>query len=1128
MNPKAVHQFSIACHHGDGISNGMILTQHLLRAAGVQSEIYCVEIDPRLGDIVLPFEGYKTHKDQVLLIHHGIGNAYEDQLKALYDRCIMVFHNITPAEMFPSGDPIQPMLKHGWQQVDSWKGWLAGAIADSKQNLDILLQHGYDPAVCEEIPLLVDFERFPTLKPEYAYRPANNPFRLLFVGRVMPHKNQIGLIEALYNARNMSQKDIRLCLVGNDKLAGYSEFPIERMRELGMEDFVEFTGKVSDERLSQYFQQSDLYVSLSHHEGFGMPLIEAMAHQLPVLAYSSEESNVANTVANAGLILNDDDPEKCAAAIVEMMENPRLRAHLNKRAQDHLNKFKPQALYDKLRHFMAGLSIDLPRHKFEQKPSASVKYRIEGPYDSSYSLALVNRYMAKALDRIYPGEVALYATEGMGDLVPNEAFMEANPDCRAMQQLGELESNAGCSLRLLYPPRTSSMQGLDNAMNCYGWEESVLPWDYVLGFNQHLQFITTMSAYVSKVLVDSGVNIPIYTIGIGVDHILAEPVGSSDLIEFKQCLEFDGRFKLLHVSSCFPRKGVDTLLAAYGQQFCGDDNIVLIIKTFPNPHHDIVQQLKDWRSEHSNPPLVEVINRDLDAATVRSLYQLADALVAPSRGEGFGLPMAEAMLHHLPVITTAYGGQLDFCTPSTSWLIDFNFSRANTHMNQFSSVWVEPKVDHLASILAVFYHAFSEADYQEFVSDKVKQAFNLIDSQFTWDAVANNVVEAQQRQVSEPLLKPQPKFGTITTWNTKCGIATYSELLLKPNFPAATVFANYSEDLVVHDGVNISRCWHSGQDDSLIELEEQVLSEGIEQLLIQFNFSFFDINALGRLVDSLHQKGVKILLTLHSSADVYWGEELKTLKDILPQLHKCSRILVHGCNDLNRLKSWGLIDNTLLIPHGVKRHDLTAVTAPANSEALTGKKIISSYGFILPHKGIRQLIEAFSIIHQQDEDTHLLLVTAEYPAEVSRNEAKACRKLVDELQLQDHVTMITDFLEHEESLAWLSLADCIVFPYQDTQESSSAAVRWGLATEKMVLCTPLDIFEDVTGAVQFLPGIIPDEIADGIGRVFKLSGLELEARELKQKKWLEQHDWNRVSLRLKNISCSLDLNHKTI
>lgn len=1120
MNPKAVHQFSIACHQGDGISNGMILTQQLLRAAGVQSEIYCVEIDPRLQDKVLAFADYKTHKDQVLLIHHGIGNAYEDKLRALADRCIMVFHNITPAEMFHSDDPIQPMLEHGWQQVDSWKEWLAGAIADSKQNLDILLQHGYDPAECEEIPLLVDFERFPTLKAEYGHRPASDPFRLLFVGRVMPHKNQLGLIEALYNARNMSQKDIRLCLVGNDKLASYSDAPIDRTYELGMENFVEFTGKVSDERLSQYFQQSDLYVSLSHHEGFGMPLIEAMAHQLPVLAYSSEGSNVANTIANAGLVLDDDDPEKCAAAIVELMESPRLRAQLNRRAQDHLNKFKPQALYDKLRHFMASLSIDLPQNKFEPKPSALVKYRIEGPYDSSYSLAMVNRYMAKALNRIYPGEVALYATEGMGDLVPTESFMEANPDCRAMQQLGELQSNAGCSLRLLYPPRASSMQGLDNAMNCYGWEESVLPWEYVLGFNHHLQFITTMSAYVSKALVDSGVNIPIYTTGIGVDHILAEPVVSPELPELK----LEARFKLLHVSSCFPRKGVDCLLAAFGQQFCGDDNVVLIIKTFPNPHHDIVQQLQAWRNEHSNPPLVQVINRDLDCGTVRALYQLADVLVAPSRGEGFGLPMAEAMLHHLPVITTAYGGQLDFCTPNTSWLIDFNFSRANTHMNQFSSVWVEPKVDHLASILADFYHAFCEGKFQKFVSVKTEHAFELIENKFTWDTVANNTVQARQRQQLEPLLKPQPKFGTVTTWNTKCGIATYSELLLKPALPNTLVFANHSGAGAAKDGAHVTRCWHSGQDDPLTELENMILSEGIEQLLIQFNFSFFNINSLGRLVDSLHRAGVKILLTLHSSADVYWGEELKTLKDILPQLHKCSRILVHGCNDLNRLKSWGLIDNTLLIPHGVQRHDLTAITAPTNYEALAGKKIISSYGFILPHKGMRQLIEAFSIIHKQDENTHLLLVTAEYPADVSTDEAKVCRDLVDELQLQDHVTMITDFLEHQESLAWLSLADCIVFPYQDTQESSSAAVRWGLATEKTVLCTPLDIFEDVTGAVQFLPGISPADIAAGIKQVFNLNSFELEAQKIKQKKWLQQHDWDQVSLRFKNIISSLALN----
>ena len=81
-----------------------------------------------------------------------------------------------------------------------------------------------------------------------------------------------------------------------------------------------------------------------------------------------------------------------------------------------------------------------------------------------------------------------------------------------------------------------------------------------------------------------------------------------------------------------------------------------------------------------------MINEDLDYGYIINLYKRCHALVAPSRGEGFGLPMAEAMLFDLPVITTGYGGQSDFCTDETAWLIDYSFAYAKTHMKLSDSI----------------------------------------------------------------------------------------------------------------------------------------------------------------------------------------------------------------------------------------------------------------------------------------------------------------------------------------------------------------------------------------------------------------------------------------------------------
>lgn len=1120
MTVKAIHQFSIACYPGDGISNGMFLTQRLLHQAGIASEIYCVDIDPQLKDRVHPFTDYQGDAEQVLLIHHGIGNNQEETLKQLPDQRFMVFHNITPGSFFAADDPIQAMLTHGWQQVDSWKSWLSGAIGDSRQNYDLLLQHGYDADKCDDIALLVDLEKFNQLKPENSCRPLDEVFQLLFVGRLMPHKNQHGLIETLYHLRCMTQQDVRLTLVGNDSDQHYVDQLRQQIQEFGLDQAVTITGKVSTEALTRYYQQADLYLSLSHHEGFGMPLIEAMTQQLPVLAYSSPDSNVANTVGKGGAILQSDDPKQCAATISQLMANPRLRAALNQAAQQHLTSYQPQALYSKLQRFMARFDIELPHCDFAAANQQSVSYRIEGPFDSSYSLALVNRKLAQALNSKQTGQVGLYSTEGHGDYPANQDFLAANPEMAAMQTIGTAQAESDTCLRLLYPPRVTGMKGKQNGLGCYGWEESVLPEEYVTNFNQHLQFSTTMSDYVTRTMVDNGVTIPLYTSGIGVDHILEAEPDSSALPSITQS------FKLLHISSCFPRKGVDCLLAAYGQAFDGNDDVSLILKTFPNPHHDIEQQLAEWRAALDNPPHITLINADLTDNAIRALYQQADVLVAPSRGEGFGLPMAEAMLHQLPVITTGFGGQTDFCTTDTSWLIDYQFDRAQSHMGQAASVWVEPSVEHLTELLSTFWQQYQQNNLGTFCAEKLAKAEQLIRSDFSWQAVAKRTEQAIKDLESKPLLEPALKFGSVTTWNSKCGIATYSQMLLEPALASATIFANDDAELTATDDAWVQRCWSAGQDDDLSRLEQAIMSAGINQLLIQFNFSFFNLDALKQLLSNLHDKGVQTFLTLHSSADVYWGEELKTIRTLLPELHDCTRLFVHSAQDLNRLKSFGLVENCTLLPHGVQRHQMEKLKPEQTPEQLTGKQVIASYGFILPHKGIKQLIEAFKLLHQQQPDSHLLLVTAEYPAPISHQEVVECSALISALQLDAHVTLITDFLEHEQSLAWMSMADCIVFPYQDTQESASGAVRWGLATEKPVFCTPLGIFEDVADAVNFLPGTSAEQIATGLQTALadKEQLTELKQRQLE---WLNQHDWNKVSRRLRNLCISVQLNGST-
>ena len=356
--PLAIHQFANDCTPGDGISNGMFYTRRLLRQAGILSEIYCGEVHPQLIGDVLPLTAYQPGRAAALLIHHGIGCPHEAWLRSLPERKFMVFHNITPAELFPAEHPIQPALALGWEQVRRWADWLDGSIADSAQNLRELLRHGHVPERLVDIPLLVDLQRIRPLPARPVM--ADTPFTLLFVGRVMPHKNQLALLETFVELRRRVAQPLRLEMVGGFTVPAYAEQVRQRIVALGLEDSVGLPGKVDEAALAGYYSRADLFVGLSHHEGFGMPFIEAMAYGVPVVAYEAPRSNIAATLGGAGLLLDCDGPQAVASALERLMADEAAMRACRARGHARLRELDDAPLYTRLRNYLARFDIALP------------------------------------------------------------------------------------------------------------------------------------------------------------------------------------------------------------------------------------------------------------------------------------------------------------------------------------------------------------------------------------------------------------------------------------------------------------------------------------------------------------------------------------------------------------------------------------------------------------------------------------------------------------------------------------------------------------------------------------------------------------------------------------------------
>lgn len=359
------------------------------------------------------------------------------------------------------------------------------------------------------------------------------------------------------------------------------------------------------------------------------------------------------------------------------------------------------------------------------------------------------------------------------------------------------------------------------------------------------------------------------------------------------------------------------------------------------------------------------------------------------------------------------------------------------------------------------------------------------------------------------------KLGWITSWNTKCGIASYSSYLIR-YLPAAyslRILASKRDYLLDEDGPGVLRCWEDSQLKTLNELEETILGERVEVVVIQFQFAFFRLQPLGKLLEKLHARGIKTIIFFHATKDVNKPGIKVSLSQIAGSLTVADRLLVHSPADLKRLYDLGLSHNAELFPQGVHEVADQDVCDLRARLGIRGRPIVATYGFLLPHKGIPELIEAFPRLLAEFPRVTLLLVNALHPNAPVKNLLRQCLDRIESLGIKDRVLLVNNYLDDDESLCLLSSADLLVYPYQETSESSSAAIRMGLASHRPVAVTPLEIFEEVKELCHVLPGTAPADIAAGINQLLENPPLLDSRREVRQA-WLKTHSWKTLAGRL--------------
>lgn len=1077
-----IHQFHPSIVKGDAISNEVFLIQKLLEKNNYISDIYADNIGEGLENKIKKLDTIKISKDDILIIHHSMGFDSFEKITSLSCKKVLIYHNITPEHFFDN-DYIKKYVRIGLKQTEEYKNYVDFAYADSNFSRRELVAMGYKNIGV--LPVQISLDRFNNTEINNELDKAlKEQENILFTGRIVKNKKQIDVIKTFQLYKKYFNDKAKLFLIGDKSNAEYLAQVERFIKSNDLQNSVFLPGKVSEQDLKTYYLNASVFLCMSEHEGFGVPLLEAMKLEIPVVAYDS--SAIRETMDIGGITFEEKNYSLIAALIDEIVKNKELRNKIIKVQNDRISKLEKTDT-EKLLNQMI--------EKFNSNNLESLQ--LQGPFETSYSLAIVNKELIENIYKKGVYDVSIYPTEGPGDYTVNDKDLIDKPLAKKLYEKSKNVVYPDITIRNMYPPRVNDVNGAYN-FQFFGWEESIIPEKFISGFNKCLNGIGTMSDYVTKQLIECGLSIPVVTTGVGVSL----PENFNDIKPYK--LSTKKRVKFLNISSAFPRKGIDVLLKAYFKAFTISDDVCLVLKTFPNPHNNVKELLKELQT--TNSPEVEWIDVDLPKNELYGLYKASNCYVSTSRGEGFGLPVAEAMLAKIPTIVCNNTGLKDFANEDTSLVYGYTIEKAKTHIktqNGTVSTWCEPNEKELTKLLRYFYENIDS----ETIKEKIEKAYNLIKNEFSWGKVSERWINFIDQIKNDSY---HYKVALVSTWNSKCGIAEYSKLLLNATkyhvdyeiFPNKNVLISPDESFVR------KRLWKDASDSNVNQLISALKDCLSDIVLIQFNFGFFSLENLKKIIEEV-SKTKKIVLEIHKTEDAILNNKKVSFKTISSKLNICSAIIVHQQQDKDRLISFGIKENIIhIIPHG----QILAPYVPAKlikeKNKIQSKHVIGSYGFLLPHKGQYELIQSVKILKEKYQDILLIMSCSIFNSKESKEYHKKCVDFIKENDLENNVYLNSNYLDNNQSISLLENADICALPYHNTGESASGAVRFLTSIRRPLLLSKQNIFKELENCSYQIENVDPQSIADGISYLFENDTSKM-IDNLNQ--YLEKNSWYSIA-----------------
>ena len=336
----------------DAVTNDALGMFHVLTRLGNEVRLFCESHslrEPRIGDLT-EVNGFLKSESDVVIYHHSRGWTEGVELLQRVDcRRVIKYHNVTPAKFFTGFSSYdEEQCELGRKQLTS----LAQALCDRYLSASAFSMHELIAAGAGEtksfvVPPFHQIDRLAqiTADPGIIERYSDGAANILSVGRIVPHKAYLQLIDVFAHYHHDYNRNARLIIAGKggEGFSPYSKLLRRSVERLGLKDAVVFTGGVSDEVLKAWYVVADVFVTVSEHEGFCVPLVEAMSMKLPIVAFAS--TAIPETLGDAGIVWHERNPLLIAESIDLLLRDSSVRHALGQRG---LRRYERQFTNEKI------------------------------------------------------------------------------------------------------------------------------------------------------------------------------------------------------------------------------------------------------------------------------------------------------------------------------------------------------------------------------------------------------------------------------------------------------------------------------------------------------------------------------------------------------------------------------------------------------------------------------------------------------------------------------------------------------------------------------------------------------------------------------------------------------------